>query len=136
MIAFPKPRGFWDYALFALAMTGLLVFLFWLEATDGIGLADAALALAVAALFVLGVIIARRGEKATWIARPTWPVYLLVALGAFLLIFGAIYADSYLLHRTDITFKRLRRDTIVAITVIGAMLWSSLRRRSARRQLS
>ena len=28
MIPLPKPRGFWDYALFALAMTGALVLLF------------------------------------------------------------------------------------------------------------
>src|SRR4029077_4978059 len=30
-----KPRGFWDYALLALAMTGVLMFLFWLDASDG-----------------------------------------------------------------------------------------------------
>lgn len=34
------PRGFWDYALFALIMTGAILFLFWLEASDGVGRAD------------------------------------------------------------------------------------------------
>jgi hypothetical protein len=29
MIPLPKPRGFWDYALLALFMTGLLMLLFW-----------------------------------------------------------------------------------------------------------
>jgi uncharacterized membrane protein len=130
MIPLLKPRGLWDYALFALAVTGLLVFLFWLEASDGIGWADAALALAAATLFVLGVIIARRGERATWIVRPTWHAYLLAGLGAFVLLFGAIYADTYLLHRTDITFKRVSHDTVLAIVVTAGIFWSSRRRRS------
>jgi hypothetical protein len=43
MISLPKPRGFWDYALSALVMTGVLVLLFWLEASDGISWTDAAL---------------------------------------------------------------------------------------------
>ncbi len=33
----PKPRGFWDYSLFVLAMTGLMLGLFWVEASDYIG---------------------------------------------------------------------------------------------------
>ena len=135
MIPLPKPRGFWDYALFALVMTGVLVPLFWLEASDGVGWADGALALAAAALCVLGIILTRRGEKATWIVRPTWYAYLLASLGAFVLIFGAIYADSYLLHRADITSKRLRHDAIFAIVLTAGTLWSSRRRRSASGQL-
>jgi threonine/homoserine efflux transporter RhtA len=135
MIPLVKPRGFWDYALFALAMVGLLVFLFWLEASDGIGWADAVLALGAGALFAFGVIIARRGEKATWIARPTRRTHLLASLGAFVLMFGAIYADTYLFHRRDITSKRLRNDAILAIGVTAGALWTSRRRFAARRQL-
>lgn len=138
MIPLPKPRGFWDYALFALVMTGLLVFLFWLEAGDRIGWADAALGCAAAVLLVFAIILARRGEKASWIAQPTWRVYLLASLGAFALMFGAMYADSYLLHRRDITFNRLWHDTglAIAITAVTAgTLWSSRRRHPTRRQL-
>jgi hypothetical protein len=57
MIPLPKPRGFWDYALFAFVMAGALVFLFWLEASDGVGWADAAFAFAGAVLFVFATII-------------------------------------------------------------------------------
>jgi uncharacterized membrane protein len=116
-------------------MTGALVFLFWLEASDGVGWADAALAFAGAVLFVFVTILARRGEKATWMARPTWHAYLLAALGAFVLMFGAIYADAYILHRRDITSNRLRHDTVLAIVLTAATLWSSRRRPPARRQL-
>jgi hypothetical protein len=136
MTPFPKPRGFWDYTLFALAMTGVLVFLFWLEASDGVGWADAALASATAVLFVLATILARRGEKARWIAQPTWHVYPVATLGAFVLMFGAIYADTYLLHRRDITFNRLRHDMVIAIVVIAGTVWSFLRRHRSKRQLS
>ena len=135
MIPLPKPRGFWDYTLFALIMTGVLVFLFWLEASKGVGWADAALACAAAALFVFATILARRGEKARWIAQPTWRVYVLAALGAFAVMFGAIYADAYLLHRRDITSKRLWNDMVLAIVLTAGTLWSSRRRHPARRQL-
>jgi len=37
MIPLPKPRGFWDYTLSALVIMGILVFLFRLEASDGVG---------------------------------------------------------------------------------------------------
>ncbi len=55
MIHLPKPRGFRDYALFAVFMAGLLLFLFWLTAAYPIGWADAVLALAEAALMALCV---------------------------------------------------------------------------------
>jgi hypothetical protein len=57
-----------------------------------------------AVLFVLATTLARRGEKAKWIAQPTWPVYPLAILGAFV-------------HRRDITSNRLRRDMVIAIVV-------------------
>jgi thiol:disulfide interchange protein len=136
MIPLPKPRGFWDYALFALLMTGVLVFLFWLEASDGVGWADAALALVAAVLLVLEIILARRGEKATWIARPTWHVYLVGTLAALVLMFGATYVDAYFLHHTDITSKRLRNDAGLAIMLTAVALWSARKRRSASRQLT
>src|SRR5579864_700317 len=92
MIPLPKARGFWDYALCALVMTGLLSLLFWLEASDRVRWGDAAVAFVSAVLSVFGIILARRGEKATWIKQPTWRVYLIAGPGAFAMIFGAIYA--------------------------------------------
>ena len=135
MIPLPKPRGFWDYALFALVMTGFLILLFWSEASDGVGWADAALALAASGLFVLGTILARRGEKARWVAHPTWHAYLLLSIGAFALIFGAIYADAYLLHRGDLTSNRLRHDIVPAVLMPAAVLWSLRRQFRAKRQV-
>jgi len=135
MVRLPKPRGFWDYALFALVMTGVMVLLFRSEASDGLGWADAALALAAAVLLVLGIVLARRGEKATWIVRPTWHAYLLATLGVSVLTFGAIYADAYLLHRRDLTFNRLLHDLVLVIIVTAATLWSSRRRSRARREV-
>ena len=111
------------------------MFLFWLEASDGVGWADVALALVAAVLLVSGTILGRRGEKAMWIARPTWHVNLLASLAVFVLMFGAIYADAYLLHHTDITPKRLRHDAGLAIVLTAVTLWSSRKRRSARHQL-
>jgi hypothetical protein len=118
MIPLPKLRGFWDYALFALIMTGMLAFLFWLEASDGVGWPDRALACMAAVLFVFATVLARRGEKARWIAQPTWHAYILVCLGTFALMFSAIYADAYLLHRRDLTSNRLRHDIVPAATNI------------------
>ena len=135
MIPLPKPRGFWDYALFAFVMTGALVFLFWLEASDGVGWSDAALALAWAVLFVFVTILTRQGEKATWIARPTWLAYLLVAFGAVVQTFGAIYADAYVLHRRDFSYSRFLHDMAFAIVVTAGILWSLRRRLHGRRRL-
>lgn len=50
MIPLPKPRGFWDYTLFALLIAGVLLLLFWMEASGGVGWADGALALGSAVL--------------------------------------------------------------------------------------
>lgn len=134
MIHFPKPRGFWDYAIFALMMTGGLSVLFQLEASDRIGWADAALAFASAALFVFGTILARQGEKATWIKQPlTWRVNLMMTLGLVTLIFGALYADAYLLHPRDITAPRFWRNMIIAILLTVA---SRNRKRKADKQRS
>jgi hypothetical protein len=135
MIPLPKPRGFWDYALSALAMTGALVFVFWLEASDGVGWADAALASSAAVWVVFAIILARRGEKAKWIAHPTWHASVLAVLGSFVLMFSAIYADAYLLHRRDITSNRLLHDIVLAIVLTAVTLWSSRRRLRARRPL-
>jgi hypothetical protein len=134
MIPLPRPRGFWDYALLALVMTGLLVGLFLSEASDGVGWFDAALAFTAAVLFVFVTVLTRRAEKATWIARPTWLAYLLVALGAFVLTFGAMYADAYILHPRDITSRRLRHDMAFAIVLTPGILWSLRRQLQTRRQ--
>lgn len=135
MIPLPKPRALWDYALFAVVMTGVLMFLFWLEASDAIGWTDAALAFAAAMLFVFAIILARGAERATWIAQPTWYVNLLAVLGACGLMFGAIYADAYLFHRNDITSIRFRRDMLLAVGLTAVTLWSSRRRSTPRRQV-
>jgi hypothetical protein len=129
MIPLPKPRGFRDYGLFVLFMTGLLMLLFWSEASDAVGWIDAALAFAAAVLCVFAIILARRAERATWIARPTRYVNLLAILGGIGLMFGALYADSYVLHRRDITFSRFRHDIVFAGVFTVVMLWSSLKRR-------
>lgn len=128
MIPLPKPRGFWDYALFALVMTGALLFLFWLEASGEVGWDDAALAFTAAVIFALAIVLVRGREKARWIAQPTWYAYLLAVLGAFGLMFGTIYADAYLLHHRDITSSRLRHDPVFSVGLTAVMLWS-LRRR-------
>ena len=135
MIPLPKPRGFWDYALFALVMTSMLMFLFWLEASGAVGWADVALASATAVLFVLAIILARRGEKAKWIAQPNWLAYLLVPVGAFVLMFGAVYADAYVLHRGDISYSRFRHDMAFAVVLTAGMLWSSRRSLHRKRRL-
>lgn len=134
MIFLPKPRGFWDYALFALVMSGALLFLFWLDASDGVRWADATLAFAAAVLCVLAIVLSRRGEKAKWIAQPTWYAYLLVFSVTFGLTFGAIYGDAYLLHRREITSSRLRHDMFLAVGSTAVTLWSLRRRPPARRQ--
>jgi uncharacterized membrane protein len=131
-----KPRGFADYGIFALLMTGLLVFLFWVEASNGIGWADAVLAFAAAVLLVFAIILVRRNEKASWIARPSWPVRLLFSLGAFALIFGAIYADAYIFHRDYLTANRLSHDVAFCIAMSVGVTWSLRRQNNARRQLS
>lgn len=135
MIPLPKPRGFWDYALFALLLTIGLVFLFWLEATDGVRWADAGLALAVAVVSVLGIILARRNEKAAWIARPTWLTRLLFSLAAFAVMLGAIYADAYVLHRSEFTTRRLSRDMCICVAMAVAIAWSLRRQNDTGRQL-
>lgn len=133
MIPLPKPRGFWDYGFFALMLTGLLVLLFWVEASDGVGWADAALAFAAAVLCVLIIALSRRNEQAAWIVRSSWQVNLLVAFGSFLLMFGALYADAYILHRGDITATRIRHDMILAIALPIATLFPLRRRNTAPR---
>jgi hypothetical protein len=134
MIPLPKPRGFWDYAIFALIMTATLWLLFWLEASDRVGWPDAMLACGAAVLFVFATILARRREKATWIAHPTWQAWLLVSLGAFALIFAAIYADAYLLHRRDLTPNRIWHDIIFALVLLAGFQGSFRRRFLAKRQ--
>jgi hypothetical protein len=134
MIPLPKPRGLWDYALFSLAITGVLMFLFWLEARNAVGWTDAALAFAAALLLVFAIILARGAERANWIAQPTLYVNLLAVLGAFGFMFGAIYADAYLFHRNDITSSRFRRDMLLVAGLTTVTLWSSRRRSAPRRQ--
>jgi len=127
MAPFLKPRGFWDYAVFALGMTALLAFLFWMEASARIGWADAALASSAAVLFVFLTVLFRRGEKAKWITRPTWPVYLLASIGIGVVLFGALYADAYLLHHAEITSKRLGNDAVFGLVMSAGIVWSFLR---------
>jgi hypothetical protein len=133
MIPLPKPRGFWDYALFALMLTALLLLLFWVEASNGVGWADAALAFAAAVLCVFTIVLSRRNEKAAWIVRPSRQINLLVAFGSFLLMFGALHADAHILHRGDISATRSSHDMILAIAFPIAVLLSLRRRNVALR---
>jgi hypothetical protein len=134
MIPLPKPRGFWDYALFALVLTGALVGLFRLEASDRIGWADAGLALAAAVFCVLAIILSRRNENASWIVRPTWQADLLATFRPFLLMFGAIYADAYVLHHVNITPGRLRREMLLGIVTAIAIFLSLCSKNTAWRR--
>jgi hypothetical protein len=128
MTLLPKPRGFWDYALFALIISGFLAFFFWLGASNGISWADVALACAAAVFGVLATVLCRRAEKAAWITKPTRRSYLLAMLGAIVLVFGAVYVDAYLLHRRDITSGRIWRDIVIAVGFLAMTWWSSRKR--------
>jgi protein-S-isoprenylcysteine O-methyltransferase Ste14 len=136
MSPFPKPRGFWDYALFALVMTGGLLFLFWMEAADRLRWTDVLLAAIGAVLIVLGIITMRRREKAKWITQPAWRMQLLVTLGVLFLLFGIVYADARLLHRREITSDRLQHAVIPIVVALATTLWESRRRPHSRSQLS
>lgn len=133
MLRFPKPRGFWDYALSATVVTGLLVFLFWLESSNGVGWLDGVVAVAAGVLFVLGVILARQNENATWMARPTWRTYALGIFACAALMLGAEYADAYLLHRGNFTSGRLLDDAVTIVIVSAALIWSWQKRVTASR---
>ena len=135
MIPLPKPRGFGDYTLFGLIMSGALLFLFWLDASDGVRWTDATLAFVAAVLIVSVIIVVCRGEKARWMAQPTRYAHLFAVLGAFGLTFGAMYVDAYLLHRRNIPSDRLRDDMVSAVVLTSVMLWSLRRRRTAGRRL-
>ena len=128
MLAFPKPRGFWDYALFAFLLTGSLLFLFWSEASDGIRWGDATLALTVAILSVVAIVLSRRREKAKWMRQPTWFVYSVATLGTIAVMYGAAYADAYLLHRGKVNSGKLSDNLVYAVIFAAVMLWSSRKR--------
>ena len=133
MVALPSPRGFWDYALFALILAGLLMGLFWLEIGGGIGLADAGLALVTSMLGVFIVILARQSEKAKWVSRPTRRVHLLAAVGTCLFIFGALFADAYILHRREISARMFRDDLVPFGVAVTAVLLPTRKRNTALR---
>ena len=105
-------------------MTGAMLLLFWSEVSDGVGWADAALAFTAAVLWVLAIVLVRKGEKATWITQPTRYAYLLGVLGTCGLMFGTIYADAYLLHRRNISSSRLLYDMVFSVGLTAVMLWS------------
>jgi len=131
MIPLPKPRGFWDYALFVLILTSFFVLLFWLEVRSGIGWADVLLGFGAAALCAAMIVLARQNEKATWILRPTWRAALLVSFGTFVMIFGAVWADLYILHRTDMTASNFRHDVVLALLLPLAITFS-IKRNAAK----
>jgi len=134
MPRFPKPRGFWDYALFALALTVALFSVFWMNARFEISWTDAALAFGESVLCVFVIILARRSEKAHWIAHPTWLIYPLASLGACGLLFAAIYSDAYFLHRSSITSGWLSKITFIVILLFVSNSISSLRQHRSYRQ--
>lgn len=109
--------------------------LFWSEATDGLRWADAAFAFTAAVLFVLAIVLARRREKAKWIARPTRSTQLLLLLGVLGGLFGARYADAYLFHRKNYVFSQIAHDVVLALVCTAVTLWSSRSQSSTSRQL-
>lgn len=130
----PNPRGFWDYSLFALMMTGGLLLLFRVKTSNGIGWADVAIAFGSAVVLVVAIILARRNEKATWIKQPTWRVRLAATAGALTLMFGAVYADAYLLHRENISASGFWKDLMICIPVIASVFWTFRKRPTALRR--
>jgi cytochrome c oxidase assembly factor CtaG len=116
-------------------MTGLLLPLFWSYSAYRIGWADAALTLAIAILMTLGVVLARRREKAQWIKHPTWRTSLIAVLAASALMYAAEYADSYVLHGKTITAHQLRHDLMFNLLVFAGLTWLFRRRSQARSQV-
>ena len=134
MIRFPKPRGFWDYALFALLMTGLLL-LVWSFSTYRIVWTDAAFAFVVATLLAACIVAVRRNEKAKWIKRATWRTVLIVYITLSVLFYATDYARGYLLHHTTITAYQLRHDLISSLLLSAWITWWWHRRSRAGSRL-
>ena len=135
MIPNPQQRRFWHHMRFALVVTGLLLCVFWVEASDRVGWGDAALAFGGALLLVLAIIlVGRQRDKAVWVDQPTWGTKVLFGLAGILLGLGLLYADAYLLHRRDLTATRFSHDILlgaIALLVPAfAALLSELRKRS------
>lgn len=125
MIPLPRPRSFWDYALFALMLMGLLVLLLWVEADYRVGWTDAVFALVTAFLCVSAIsILARSTEATKKIVQSTWQAKLSLVLGTVLLIFGFLYADVYFIHHIKITASRLRHDLVLVIALSVTVLLS------------
>jgi ABC-type Fe3+-siderophore transport system permease subunit len=129
-----KARGLWDQALFELVASGVtfgaLIFLFWLRASDGVGRPDAALAFGAAVVFAFVRILVRREDKAAWIEHPSRLSNLLVVLGGLGWLFGALYADTLLFHRKDITSHRVVADIFRFAVLAAALLWSMQQKRT------
>lgn len=129
-----QPRGFWDYAIFAVLLWVFLLGLFWSEASDAIGWGDALLALIAAPLGVFLIILARGAEKAAWIARPTLFTYVCAALGANAYILGTLYVDAFVFHQKDINFNRFAHLAAVAFVGAAFVLWKLRLGPPARKQ--
>ena len=135
MIRLPKARGLWDYSLFALLLTGLLLLDVWLASTYRIDWADVVFALAAAILMTLGIVLARRKEKAEWIKRPSWRTSFIALVAIFAFLGAAEYADGYLLHHTTITAHQLGHDLIFGLFMSASLTWWWRRRSQASSQL-
>jgi drug/metabolite transporter (DMT)-like permease len=118
MIGRIKPRGFVDYGLFALLLSGMLVLLFWIQIGKEFGWVDCALALAAAIAFVFLIVLARRNEKAAWTAAPNWVSSLLIVMGTCFYFASVLMADSFFLHRGRLTAGRMELDVVV-FSVVG-----------------
>lgn len=135
MIRFPKPRGFWDYALFALFVTGLLLLVFWSSSTYHIDWFDAAFALVIAIFLALGIVFGRRREKAEWIKHPSWRTSFIACFATCAFLLAAEYAHAYFLHRTTIATGQLRHDLIFIVVLSAALPWWLRRRSQAPSQM-
>ena len=127
-----KPRGFWDYGLFAIFLAGLLTLLFWVE-VGRYGWPDAVFAFLAALFFVFAIILVRRNETAAWIRQPSSPLGLWVSLGMAPFVFGAIYLDAFLLHRNQMPAGRFRINVVVWLVLVFSMLLQFRRSKRALR---
>lgn len=127
MIARIKPRGFTDYGLFALLLSGLFALLFWIEAGKEFRWADSALAPTAAIVGVFLIILTRSNERAAWIVTQNWPFRLLIFIGICFYSVLVLCADSFLLHRGPLTDGRFERDIVIVLVPAGIAVGVSLR---------
>jgi hypothetical protein len=124
MSRWPKPGSFWDYALPALFIAGMLLLLFWVRTSHGLRWGDAALALTASALVFGGIaaLAPRHGKPRKPRRGGFWAglVLFVAALGS---MFGLLFADTYLFHPEDMSTRLLVNDGEIMAVVAGVAAW-------------